>query len=168
MHTACLHPLQSPIITSLCSWWCFWSFGRRLKPRETHSMDTSLSGSVSTSLAVASLFVSCLPAFKCHLHKELSELSWPMIIPWCMLKKKKKGTETKRKPWLMRSRVPFLHWWQLPFWSDGPSEAKVVCDCGVMSPPKLSFPQSCNWWGGLSLVMLTLCRFLCSCQPREF
>ena len=98
MHTACLHPLQSPIITSLCSWWCFWSFGRRLKPRETHSMDTSLSGSVSTSLAVASLFVSCLPAFKCHLHKELSELSWPMIIPWCMLKKKKKkGNRNKKK-----------------------------------------------------------------------
>ena len=28
--------------------------GRRLKPRETHSMDTSLSGSVSTNLAAAS------------------------------------------------------------------------------------------------------------------
>lgn len=101
---------------------------------ETHSMDTSLeSGPVSTSLAAASLFVSCLPAFKCHLHKELSELSWPWLfldVYW-----KKKGTETK-KPWLMRAGFLFsiddsfaAVWWSVRsegsvwLWGYVPAEA---------------------------------------------
>lgn len=61
-----------------CHGLLFW---QQIMSRKTHSSETGIFGPVSLNLALAPLFVSCLPGVKCHLHKELSELSWPMIIP---------------------------------------------------------------------------------------
>lgn len=61
-----------------CHGLLFW---QQIMSRKTHSSETGICGPVSLNLALAPLFVSCLPGVKCHLHKELSELSWPMIIP---------------------------------------------------------------------------------------
>lgn len=61
-----------------CHGLLFW---QQIVSRKIHSSETGMCGPVSLNLALAPLFVSCLPGVKCHLHKELSELSWPMIIP---------------------------------------------------------------------------------------
>lgn len=121
------HGLSQPYLlenpdpcTNLCVHCDGLLFWQDIISREAHSSDTK--SEWTQGLWVAPLFVSCLPAFKCHLHK-LSELSWPMIIPWCML-----GRKTHRKwnenPWLMRSwlffgflfstmTASFLIWWSV-------------------------------------------------------